>query len=250
MSVVTNIYAVLFYVATLVLVLGVGAKVASYARTPAPLKIPTMPAPLTKAGAAFRVGREVVIFESLFRSDKWLWLFAAMFHFGLLLVLLRHARYFVSSDFEPLWTLIVLVQPFGKYAAFAMVAGLLALLGRRFVLARVRYITQPSDVLMLLLLLGIGVTGACMTFVTHTDVVGVKSFFMGLMTLRWQPLPADPILLVHLACVAVLMMVFPISKLLHVPGIFFSPTRNQADDSRERRHLAPWAVRMDAERTN
>jgi hypothetical protein len=33
------------------------------------------------------------------------------------------------------------------------------------------------------------------------------------------------------------MAVFPVSKLLHAPGVFFSPTRNQADDSRERRHV-------------
>ena len=40
-------------------------------------------------------------------------------------------------------------------------------------------------------------------------------------------------LLVHLALVALLMIVFPISKLMHAPGLFFSPTRNQADTSRE-----------------
>jgi len=41
------------------------------------------------------------------------------------------------------------------------------------------------------------------------------------------------------------MVIFPISKLLHAPGIFFSPTRNQTDDSRERRHIAPWATKFD-----
>ena len=35
------------------------------------------------------------------------------------------------------------------------------------------------------------------------------------------------------------MVVFPFSKLLHAPGVFFSPSRNQADDSRERRHVPP-----------
>lgn len=250
MSFVTVAYAVLFYFATVVLVAGLGYRVALYARTPAPLKIPTTPAPLTSGGAAFRVLREVVVFQSLFRSDKWLWLFGVLFHFGMLLVLLRHARYFVPAGFEPLWTLIVLVQPFGKYAAFAMVAGLFALVGRRFVLPRVRYVTGPSDLLMLLLLVGIGLTGVGMTFVSHTDIVGVKAFFLGLMSFNWQALPTDGVLLVHLALVAILMLVFPFSKLLHAPGIFFSPTRNQCDDARERRHLAPWAVPMDAQRGN
>lgn len=41
------------------------------------------------------------------------------------------------------------------------------------------------------------------------------------------------------------MVIFPMSKLLHAPGVFFSPTRNQADNPREQRHLAPWAAELD-----
>ena len=39
-----------------------------------------------------------------------------------------------------------------------------------------------------------------------------------------RPLPADPALLVHLTLVLTLMVVFPFSKLLHAPGVFFSPS--------------------------
>jgi nitrate reductase gamma subunit len=98
---------------------------------------------------------------------------------------------------------------------------------------------------MLVLLLGIGLSGMMMTFVVHTDIVALKAFFMGLMYFDIQPVPQDPILLAHLALVALLMVIFPVSKLLHAPGVFFSPTRNQADDSRERRHLAPWAAELE-----
>jgi len=84
-----------------------------------------------------------------------------------------------------------------------------------------------------------------MRFVAHTDIVAVKAFMRGLMLLDRQPLPADPVLLLHLGLVALLMLVFPISKLLHAPGLFFSPTRNQADTSREARHLAAWAAALD-----
>ena len=69
----------------------------------------------------------------------------------------------------------------------------------------------------------------------------MKAFILGLIRFDWQPLPPDPMLLLHLALVVLLMLVFPFSKLLHVPGVFFSPTRNQVDDSRVRRHLAGWA---------
>ena len=241
MSVVTIAYAALFYAATAVLVVGLALKVRSYLRTPAPLKIPTTPAPTTTSGVALRLTREVVFFESLFKASKWTWLFGWLFHAALLLVLLRHVRYFQ----EPVWTPIVFVQFFGTYAGFAMVAGLAGLWARRFLVDRVRYISTPSDHLHLALLLAIGLTGLGMRFVAHTDIVAVKTFMLGLMRLDLQPLPADPVLLVHLGLVALLMLVFPISKLLHAPGLFFSPTRNQADTSREARHLAAWAAALD-----
>jgi nitrate reductase gamma subunit len=84
-----------------------------------------------------------------------------------------------------------------------------------------------------------------MSFLVHTDVVSVKSFFLGLYTFNLQPLPADPLLLLHLLLVAGLRIIFPYSKLLHAPGLFFSPTRNQVDNPREKRHVAPWARRLE-----
>jgi len=241
MSTLSLIYVVLFYAATLLLLVGLGMKIAQYARTPAPLKIPTTPAPTTSSGVAFRMAREVVLFESLFKSSKWTWIFGWMFHLGLFLVLVRHLRYFIAD--VPGW--LNAIQPFGKYAAFMMVAGLGGLLARRFLVDRVRYISTPSDYLHLLLLIGIGMSGAMMTFVAHTDIVALKMFALGLMRFAPQPVPEDPILLAHLAMVAVLMIIFPISKLLHAPGVFFSPTRNQADNPRERRHLADWAAQLE-----
>ncbi|HUW27296.1 MAG TPA: respiratory nitrate reductase subunit gamma [Sulfuriferula sp.] len=241
MSSLTIFFALLFYLATALLVGGLAYKIYIYSRIPAPLKIPTMPAPTTTTGVVMRMGREVVLFESLFKSNKWIWIFGWLFHFGLLLVLLRHLRYFT----EPVWSWVVLIQPFGRYAAFAMIAGLLGLWARRFLVDRVRYISTPSDHLMLALLVGIGLSGAAMSFVVHTDIIGLKEFMLGLMVFDWQPLPADPILLTHLSLVALLMIIFPISKLLHAPGIFFSPTRNQADNSRDARHVAPWAAQLE-----
>ena len=241
MSLLTILYAALFYAATALLVAGLVRKIVDYARTPAPLKIPTTPAPLTPGGVGLRMTRELLFFESLFRSSKWTWIFGWMFHVALLLVLLRHLRYFQ----EPVWLPVVWIQPFGLYAGFAMVGGLAGLWARRFLVDRVRYISTPSDHLMLALLGAIGLTGLGMRFVAHTDIVAVKAFMLGLMRLDLQPLPAQPLLLLHLGLVALLMIVFPISKLLHAPGVFFSPTRNQADTSREARHVAAWAAALD-----
>ena len=237
-------FAALYYFAAAALALGLAVKIADYARTPAPLKIPTTPAPLEPTGVALRMAREVVFFESLFRSNKWTWIFGWLFHFSLLLVLLRHLRYFQ----QPVWLPVVWVQSIGTYAGFTMVIGLAGLWARRFLVDRVRYISTPSDHLMLALLIAIGATGLGMRFVMPTDIVAVKAFMLGLMRFDVQPLPADPQLLLHLGLVAMLMIIFPFSKLLHVPGVFFSPSRNQVDDARDKRHLAPWAAPMDADR--
>ncbi len=240
MSALTVLYALLFYAATAILVVGVAYKCRVYARTPQPLKIPIPPAPTTRRGVVLRLLLEVTLFRSLFRSNKWIWLFGWLFHAALLAVLLRHLRYFT----EPVWGWVALLQPFGLYAAFALLVGLGGLWARRFLVDRVRYISSPSDHLMLALLAAIAASGLAMKYLAHTDIVALKAFFLGLMAFHWQPLPADPALLVHLALVAALMIVFPVSKLLHAPGVFFSPSLNQVDDARERRHAAGWSAKI------
>ena len=156
----TVLYAILFYVATVLFIGGVARKIYIYAKTPAPLKIPTTPAPLTIPGVVWRIIKEITVFQSLFKANKWIWIFGWLFHFGLLLVLLRHLRYFI----DPTWFWIDWVQPFGKYGSIAMVVGLLGLWARRFLVDRIRYISSPSDHLTLVLLISIGVTGMLMTF--------------------------------------------------------------------------------------
>ncbi len=241
MSAVTVIYALLFYVATAILVIGVARKIFIYARTPQPLKIPTTPAPTTRLGVAARMVREVTVFESLFKSNKWTWLFGWIFHFCLLVELIWHLRYFT----EPVLFFLPWLQWFINFTGYGMVLGLLGLWGRRFLVDRVRYISSPSDHLMLALLVAIGASGLIMKFIVHTDIVALKAFFLGLMTFQWQALPADPVLLIHLTLVATLMIVFPVSKLLHAPGVFFSPTRNQVDNPREKRWVAGWSAKID-----
>ncbi len=245
MSAVTVIYALLFYTATAILVGGVVRKIYIYARTPQPLKIPITPAPTTHLGVVWRMFKEVTVFQSLFKSNKWIWLFGWVFHFALLVVLLRHLRYFT----EPVWTWVALIQPFGIYAGFGMAVGLAGLWARRFLVDRVRYISSPSDHLMLALLMAIALSGLGMTYLVHTDIIALKAFFLGLMVFDWQPLPADPVLLIHLTLVALLMIVFPVSKLLHAPGVFFSPTLNQVDNPREKRWTAGWTADPKSGRT-
>ncbi len=206
MSLLTIAFTLLFYFASATLLIGLAYHIRLYAVTPTPLRIPTTPAPTTASGMVRRMIFEVTLFNSLFKSNKWIWLFGWVMHAALLFVLLRHLRYFT----DPVWSWVALIQPIGKYAAFAMV---------------------------LALLMGIGLTGLGMKYVAHTDIVAVKAFFLGLMYFDWQPMPTDLVLNLHLLMVALLMIIFPFSKLLHAPGVFFSPTRNQIDNPREKRHM-------------
>ena len=247
MTALSIIYVILFYVAMIVLVAGVVNKIMQYIRVPAPLKIAVTPAPITRSGVVYRFFTEVVMFNSLFRATKWTWIFGWIFHLSLLLAFLRHLRYVISPD-SFLWPLVNLevVQSFGKYAGFAMLVGLTGLLARRFFVDRVRYISAPSDYLMLLLIMAIGGTGLFMHYVSHTNIIQLKAFIMGLFFLDWKNLPSDTILLVHLTLVLSLMIIFPFSKLLHAPGLFFAPTRYQLDNPREKRHLSEWGAAIEA----
>ena len=231
------VYAGLFLAAAAGLLAGLLYRMIRYVRTPVPLVIPTTPAPTTRVGVAARMTREVVLFQSLFKGSKWTWLFGWLFHFGMLIALVRHLRYFT----EPVWWWVSMLQWAGIYAGIVMALGLAGLWARRLLVDRVRYISAPSDHLMLALLLAIAGSGLVMKYWVHADIVALKAFTLGLISFDWQPLPADPVLLVHLTLVILLMVVFPFSKLLHAPGVFFSPTLNMKDTPREHRHVAEWA---------
>lgn len=241
----------LFYAAMIVLVAGITLKVLQYRRVPAPLKVPVTPAPVNRRGVIARMFHEIVFFNSLFRSCKWTWLFGWIFHAALLLAFFRHLRYVVGPD-TWLWALVdlQLVQSAGKYAGFAMLFGLVGLFGRRIFVDRVRYISSPSDYLMLILIAAIAVSGLLMSFVSHVDIVSLKAFIMGLFLFDWQNMPTDPLILVHVSLVLLLAVITPISKLLHAPGLFFAPTRYQVDNARESRHQSDWGAELETDGRN
>jgi nitrate reductase gamma subunit len=239
----STLFAILLYFATLVFVVGTLYHISVYTRTPAPLKIPTTPAPISTGGVVLRMTREVLFFESLFKANLWTWGLGWMFHASLAFVLLRHLRYFT----EPVWDWVAFIQPFGMYAGITMLLGAAGLWARRLFIERIRYISTPSDHLMLVLFIVIALSGLTMKFVSHTDVVGVKGFILGLMYFDIQKLPEHFGLYVHLLLVAVLLLIFPVSKLLHAPGVFFSPSRNQADNPREKRHVSKWGKQLESE---
>ena len=242
MSLTSIIFTLFCYLSILIFIIGLSYKIIQYWQTPAPLKIPIAPAPINLSGVFMRMIREVLLFESLFKSSKWTWFFGWIFHFALVLLFLRHLVYFWPGEIP---AILMKTEPF-KYAAFPLIIGLLGLLGRRLFLDRVRYISAPSDYLMLVLLLVIGGSGMLMTFAhNHPNMLLVKNFAVGLITLNWSELPSDLVFLAHIFLVFILIAIFPISKLLHAPGVFFAPTFNQVDNARKKRHLSDWASKKE-----
>ncbi|NND91107.1 MAG: nitrate reductase [Granulosicoccus sp.] len=199
-----------------------------WALTPSPLPIVLAPAPRTRAGVLGRLLLELFVFRSLARASMITWLASLAFHYGLLLVLVVHLRFLIVP--LPLW--LLLFVRVSTWAASFLVLGLAVLLIRRVLIDRLRYISTPSDYLHLLLLLGIALSGAGLKYLWPVDLFATSQFLRGALSFNWQPLPDNAGLWLHLALVILLLLIFPVSKLLHGFGILFSPTFNQRDPNR------------------
>ncbi len=266
------------YAAVLVFIAGFVWRIMDWAKSPVPFRIPTtggqqrsldfirparLDSPFTKAGTIGRMILEVLLFRSLFRntkaelkqegprliywSSKWLWLFALLFHYGFLMIFIRHFRLFLDpvpfgiTALETLDGIMQIGVPRFYMSDALILAGLLFLLCRRLFDARLRYISLPNDYFPLFLLLGIACTGIMMRYCVKGDIASVKVFIMGLVTFA-PTIPQDiPVLFyLHLFLVSVLLIYFPFSKLMHMGGIFLSPTRNLPNNSRAVHHENPW----------
>jgi [DsrC]-trisulfide reductase subunit M len=269
--------AALPYGAAAIFLAGLSWRIVRWSRSPVPFRIPTvcgqqkslpwiqsgwLESPHSTAGVIARMGLEILLFRSLFRNTrsrlregprltqgeaKWLWLGALTFHWSLLVIVLRHLRFFV----EPVPKLAVLLESldgFFRIGAPALLvsdvvvlAALLYLLQRRFRDPQVRFISLFTDYFALFLLLGIAGTGVWMRYFARIDAVAVKQFVLSL-TIFAPALPANlgPLFFAHFALAATLAAYLPFSKLMHVGGVFLSPTRNLANNNRMKRHVNPW----------
>jgi nitrate reductase gamma subunit len=265
-------------IAFAVFLAGIIYRVVHWARSPVPFRVPTttgqekslpwirnneLENPSGTVGVIGRMALEVLAFRSLFRNtrvevlpdkekvnyiaDKALWAAALAFHWAMLIVVLRHFRFFIEP--VPAWVealqsvdgFFQVGLPVFYITTFLMVAGLAYLLARRFFDSKVRYISLATDYFALYLLLGIAVTGIFMRHVEKVDVVQVKAAIAGWASFQAvAPVGVGFWYFVHIAMVSVLLVYFPFSKLLHSPGVFLSPTRNLANSNRTRRHINPW----------
>lgn len=266
--------------AAVAFIVGFCCKIYSWAKLPVPFRIPTtggqqktldfmahnpLDNPPTVGWTWLRMILEICCFRSLLRntevslqvkdgkptvgyySAKWLWLAALMFHYSFLVIFLRHFRFFTDpvpfaiSGLEQLDGIVQMLQPNIYLTDVMLVAGLCFVLGRRVLLPRVRYISMAQDYFPLFLILSIAISGIYMRYVERIDVASVKQLAMGIVTLHpVTPENLSVTVYVHLFLVSVLLVYFPFSKLMHMGGVFLSPTRNMANNSRFVHHENPW----------
>ena len=227
--------------------------------------------PATRWQVVVRMALEILTFRSLFRNTRmrlkegsklsyqleiFLWVGALAFHYAFLTVIVRHLRLF--TDPVPFFVTLIenvdsffrfeILYPdiqFGLPAVYLSGIVLLAAAGylflRRLFIRQVRYISLASDYFPLFLIFGIALTGILMRYVAKVDITAAKQLAMGLVTFH-PTVPADigAIFYIHLFFVSVLLAYFPFSKLMHLGGVFLSPTRNLTTDTRANRHVNPW----------
>ena len=253
-------------------------RVINWARSPVPFRITTtcgqekslpwikadnLESPYNTLGVIMRMALEVLFFRSLFRntkvdhqgekviywSAKWLWLAGLVFHYSFLVIIVRHLRFFTEPVpgcillLEHLDGLFEITVPTIFLSSLAITAAATFLLIRRVFSPKVRYLSLPADYFPLLLILGIVVTGLLMRVFEpfKVDLLSVKQLVLGLYT--FNPVAPEGIGLtfyVHFFFVCVLFAYFPFSKLMHMGGVFLSPTRNLANTNRMKRHVNPW----------
>jgi nitrate reductase gamma subunit len=263
--------------AVLVFLAGFIYRVMDWGRSAVPFRIPTtggqqqtfswikqskLDNPTTTAGTVGRMALEILLFRSLFRntrtqlsqgpmlsygSSKWLWLGAIAFHYCFFIILARHMRFFtepVPLPFEWVDKLDGILQigvPTLYLTEIVILAALAYLFLRRVVVPQLRYISLPADYFPLFLIMAIVISGVLMRYFIRTDIMDIKTLTMGLATLNFTvPENIGVIFYIHMFLVSALLVYFPMSKLMHLGGVFLSPTRNLANNNRIKRHINPW----------
>lgn len=267
------------YLAIAIFLGGFVYRVVYWAKSPVPFSIQTtcgqgksldfikrnkLEAPNNKVEVAARMFLEVFFFRSLFRntkselhdgpkityeSSKWLWLFALIFHYCFLIVVIRHMRLFIDPVPAPIYWieyidgLFQIWTPRLWLTGVGLAAGCVLLFGRRLMNRHVRYISLANDYFPLMLIFAIAVTGMLMRYILRTDIdiVAIKQLAVGLVT--FSPVIVTDIggiFYIHLFLVSILLIYIPFSKLMHAGGVFMSPTRNMTNASRAVRHINPW----------
>lgn len=267
------------YAAVLTFIVFMIVRVLKWGSSPVPFRIPTtcgqqkslpwikqskLENPSGVLGVLGRMALEVFFFRSLFRNlktqlgedkklsygeAKWLWAAGLAFHWSFLIILIRHLRFFTEKVpmpvrlVEGLDSFLQIGTPLLYMTDAVLLAAVIYLFIRRISIPQMRYISLIADYFPLFLILGIATTGVLMRYFIKTDLISVKVLAMGLVSFNPDPKMLGNIgiiFYIHLFLLSILFAYFPFSKLVHMGGVFLSPTRNMANNSRMKRHINPW----------
>ena len=223
---------ILPYVAITVFVVAMVYRIMSWRKLPSP-SMTLFPAPPPEGrSTAVNTVKEALLFRSLYRGDRALWIPAWSFHVVLALIFLGHVRVVANVDrlFEGLGMTEAGIQAMsgslGGAAGVLILAAALVLLVRRMVIPRVKEITGIADLLALILVGVILITGNLMRFGgEHFDLTLTREYFANLAAFRGvadSPVLENPVFLSHMGLALLLLMYIPFSKILHFGGIFFT----------------------------
>ena len=224
----SSLIAPILTVSFVILILGSVYRLYRILRIPIDRPVPISPAPRTRFGVAAQLLLESLTFRTLFRASIWTWFFGWLFHVCLLLTLIIHGRFLTI----PAPSLTAWIMPHTTYVSIGLVTGLLGLLVRRLVLARMRYVSALSDYLHLCLLLFIALAGMLLASMDAVNVYEVTVFTQGLLKGDWQSLTPNALLAFHVLGAGTLMCLYPFSKLFHGPLMWFNPTRSSTAKTR------------------
>lgn len=265
------------YLAIVIFLIGVISRVMKWGRTPVPFRIPTtcgqqqsfpwikqskLDNPSTTSGVVGRMLLEVFLFRSLFSntkfelregpkvaygSTKWLWLGGLAFHWSFFVVLVRHLRLFT----EPVPAFLKGVEALDGFLQVGipgvLISGVVLLLAvtylflRRVFIPQVRYISLAADYFPLFLIMSVAITGILMRYFLRVDLISIKALTIGIVSFNAKvPEGISVVFYIHLFLVSTLFAYIPFSKIMHLGGVFLSPTRNLANNSRMVRHINPW----------
>ncbi len=268
------------YAAIIIFITGFVFRVLKWGSSPVPFCIPTtcgqqkslpwikqstIDNPSTAPGVIVRMALEVLLFRSLFRNlktqlsegqrlaygeAKWLWLAGLAFHWSFLIILVRHLRFFIAQVpvpikmIEGLDSFLQVGAPLFYISDAVILLAVTYLFLRRVFLPQMRYISLPADYFPLFLILGIAVSGVLMRYFLKTNITGVKELALGLASFVNPDAKLlgsiGVIFYIHLFLISILFAYFPFSKLMHMGGVFMSPTRNMVNNSRMKRRINPW----------
>ncbi len=266
------------YLAVAIFVIFMIVRILKWGSSPNPFRIPTtcgqqkslpwikyskLENPSGVLGVLGRMALEVLFFRSLFRNlktqlrddsqltygeAKWLWAAGLAFHWSFLIILVRHLRFFTQQVpaavqlVEMLDSFLQIGVPLLYMTDAVLLGAITYLFLRRIAIPQMRYLSLINDYFPLFLIFGIALSGVLMRYFFKTDIVSVKMLTMSLVGFS-PSIPQNPIgviFYIHLFLICTLFAYFPFSKLVHMAGVFMSPTRVLANTSRVKRHINPW----------